>query len=90
MAFGVTEGLALFLNGTDLPSAVYENSDINETLSGLSNAMAEKGELRGHWEGSRETALYFYGASFNDMKEAVLAYSVGDPLCALCRVEQIA
>lgn len=87
---GVMEGLALFLNGTDLPREVYETSDVNATLSGLSDAMIGKGMLLGHWEGSKETALYFYGPSFDAMKEAALAYTVRDPLCRLCRFEQIA
>jgi hypothetical protein len=88
--FGATEGLALFLNGTDLPGEVYESADVNATLSGLSNAMTGKGMLLGHWEGSRETALYFYGPSFDAMKEAALAYTIRDPLCRQCRIEQIA
>lgn len=88
--FGITEGLGLFLNGTDLPSEVYESADINETINGLSNAMSGTGVLRGYWEGNRETALYFYGARFDEMKKAALAYSARDPLCAQCRLEQIA
>ena len=88
--FGATEGLALFLNGTDLPREVYESADVNTTLSGLSNAMTGKGMFLGHWEGSRETALYFYGASFDAMKEAALAYTASDPLCRQSRFEQIA
>ena len=88
--FGVTEGLALFLNRTDVPGEVYESSAVNATLSGLSDAMIGKGILLGYWEGSRETALYFYGTSFDAMKEAALAYTVRDPLCRQCRFEQIA
>lgn len=88
--FGMMEGLAVFLNGTDLPGEVYESADVNATLSGLSDAMIGKGMLLGHWEGSRETALYFYGTSFDVMKEAALTYMVRDPLCGKCRFEQIA
>ena len=88
--FGATEGLAIFLNGTDLPREVYKQSDVNVTIHGLSDAMAGTGEFRGYWEGSKETALYFYGTHFDEMKKAAQAYADRDALCAQCRIEQIA
>lgn len=88
--FGVLEGMAVLLDGTGLPRQVYEQSDINSTLAGLSKALLGKGQLRGHWEGSRETSLYFYGASFAEMRDAATTFASADPLCAQCRIEQIA
>ncbi len=88
--FGVTEGMALYLNGTDLAPEVCEMSDINTTLEGLFGALAGEGRMFGHFEGSRETGLYFYGAHYARMRELALAYAASDPLCENCRIEQIA
>lgn len=90
IAFGVMEGMAIFINGTDLSAETYANSDINKTITSLCDALGEQGELRGYWEGNRETALYFYGSNFLAMKASVTPYIDSDPLCRLCRVERIA
>ena len=68
---GQVEGLAIYLNGEDLPNEVYETNDINDLISCLHNAMNEKGIMYSWWEGTTETALYFYGASFNEMNNLI-------------------
>lgn len=88
--FGKFEGLGLFLNGTDLPDEVYANSDVNEIISECGRRMKGIGEFRSHWQGSRETALYFYGTSFSGMKSAISEFIENDPGCALSRFVQIA
>lgn len=87
---GCAEGLALYLNGTDLPKEVYENSDINECIQLLDNALEGIAQRLSHWEGSKETALYFYGNDFEEMKEKVISITKTYPLCEKCRIEQIA
>ncbi|MGI9394345.1 MAG: hypothetical protein ACR2OY_06835 [Boseongicola sp.] len=88
--FGKLEGMGLFLNGTDLPDEVYANSDVNETIAKLGELLDDNGEFRGHWEGSRETALYFYGASYDAMVSCVQGYLDEEPSCEKTRVVQIA
>ncbi len=88
--FGRAEGLALFLNGTDLPSEVYQNADINETISNCNALMEGVGMMLGHWQGNKETALYFYGSSFQEMQIAIAEHILTDPLCEKSRIVQIA
>lgn len=88
--FGVTEGLALFINGTDLAAEVYANSDINHVIEECDKLLGEVGEHRGHWEGSQETALYFYGTSFEQMRTLIGPFVASYPLCEKARIEQIA
>jgi hypothetical protein len=90
IAFGQMEGMAIYLNGSDLPDETYAQSDVNKTVAGLLDALGDDGVLRGHWEGSSETAFYFYGAHYAAMTGAVGVYLASDPLCAMCRIEQIA
>ncbi|MDO5605135.1 MAG: hypothetical protein Q4G25_08245 [Paracoccus sp. (in: a-proteobacteria)] len=90
VSFGLWQGMAVFLNGTDLPDAVYAGADINETIDGLVQALSGLGELRGHWQGGLGTSLYFYGPEFADMSAAAAAYAATDPLCGQCQITQIA
>lgn len=88
--FGKFEGLAVYLNGTDLPDEVYASCDINHVVSELNRLMGPKGSFRGFWEGSRDTSLYCYGPSFPEMAKAIEPLLTSYPLCQKARVEQIA
>lgn len=90
IAFGDAEGLGLFLNGTDLADEVYETSDINHVVEECGRLMSDGGTFKGHWQGSAETALYFYGSSFAAMNAAIADFIAAYPLCQKARVEQIA
>lgn len=88
--FGTAEGLAIFLNGTELPDNVYAECDINHVLEEADRLMGEDGKVKGYWEGERDTVLYCYGASFDAMRAAIEPLLAGYPLCQRARVEQIA
>jgi hypothetical protein len=88
--FGSHEGLALSLNGTDLPDEVYRTCDINHVVAELDRLMGEKGRFMSYWEGARDSVLYCYGPSFATMRAAIEPLLAGYPLCAKARVEQIA
>ena len=90
ISFGQYEGLGLFLNYYDLPAETYKNSDVNHVIQQCNKLMKGIGEKRGHWEGKRETALYFYGTSYKAMKEAIDDFVATYPLCERARFEQIA
>lgn len=87
---GTLEGMAVYLNGADLPPEVYRQCDINYVIEQLSDCLEGLGALYSWWEGPRDTALYFYGPSFQAMTEAVRDFLDTYPLCQKCRVEQIA
>jgi len=90
LPIGHMEGLALYLNGTDLPDEVYETSDVNDLVDEIERALGTAGRLSGDWQGPTETALYLYGPSFGAMHER-LAQLVGSyPLCQKSRVVRIA
>lgn len=55
--FGVTEGLALYLNGTDLPAEVYAASDTNEIVDAVNAAVGGSGRVLSSWHGPEDTAL---------------------------------
>lgn len=71
VTFGVTDGLGLYLNGTELPDEVYENSDPNELIARLNESLGDEGTYASYWQGPRETALYLYGPSGERMRELI-------------------
>ena len=88
--FGVMEGLALYLNGTDLPDEVYEQCDSNFVYDEMNRRLGERGQIESHWQGPTETALYAYGPSFAEMQSLIAPLLAEYPLCQKCRVVQIA
>lgn len=91
IAFGVHEGLALYLNGEDLEDEVYQNCDVNYVYQEAERLLKEtnKGHIASYWEGE-ETAFYLYGKSFVEMHNCIKPLLDEYPLCAQCRIEKIA
>ncbi|MBB3342596.1 hypothetical protein [Luteimonas sp. RC10] len=90
IVFGAHQGLALYLNGTDLPQAVYDTCDIHHVVEECERLLGERGMVNSHWQGPSETALYMYGADFEQMHAAIRPFLDAYPLCRECRVERIA
>lgn len=90
ISFGVTEGLALYLNGVDLPDEVYKTSDVDFVCAEFDRLLAGKGRYLSFWQGPTETALYLYGDSFDEMTTLLRDFVNTYPLCQRCRIEQIA
>jgi hypothetical protein len=88
--FGVNEGLAIYLNGTDLPDEIYAKCDSNVVYNALEDALGEAGGIHSWWQGPRETAFYLYGPSFDTMKKLILPFVDSYPLCQQARIEKIA
>ena len=87
---GRLEGLALYLNGTELPAEVYKSCDINYAIEQMEERLSGIGRLYSWWEGPSETALYFYGEGYKKMLDAIKDFIEEYPLCQKCRTEQIA
>ena len=85
--FGRTEGVGIYLNGTDLPDEVYQTSDVNELITRLGDSLGDAGEMLSYWEGPTETALYFYGPSADTMTRLWSDVLARHPLAQRCRVE---
>ena|SRR2546423_3210592 len=89
-AFGRNEGLAIYLNGTDLPEHIYSECDANFVYSEFNRLLGELGSVHSHWQGPRETALYVYGESASAMQSALDSFLATYPLCQRARLVQIA
>jgi hypothetical protein len=88
--FGRTEGLAIYLNGTDLPDEVYESCDSNVVYDELDRLAAPGGRVLSYWQGPTETAFYLYGESFAAMQSAIEGFVSSYPLCQRARIERVA
>jgi len=90
LGLGIAEGLAVYLNGTDLPEEVYAESDVNLVYEELDRLVASEGRVVSHWEGPRETALYLYGRSAATMLSRIRPFLDTYPLCDKARTVKIA
>ncbi|PKA23871.1 hypothetical protein CH381_23640 [Leptospira sp. mixed culture ATI2-C-A1] len=88
--FGKKEGLAIYLDGVNLPKEVYENSDINDLIEKLNNSIINIGIMESYWQGETETALYFYGENSEMIKNNFMPIIENYPLCKGCRIVTIA
>ncbi|SDI16126.1 hypothetical protein SAMN05216588_11231 [Pseudomonas flavescens] len=88
--FGTLEGLAIYLNGTELPDEVYADCDINVVYDELQRLIEGQGQIFSYWQGPTETALYLYGTSHDRMRESISDFLGNYPLCQRCRLERIA
>ncbi len=87
---GRLEGLAFYANGTELPAEVYQNCDINYVIEQMEKCMDGVGRFYSYWQGPTETALYFYGASYEQMKSGIEKFVSEYPLCQKSRIVRIA
>ncbi len=88
--FGKAEGVAVYLDGVNLPGEVYAESDVNVVIEEIDKALGGFGEFQSHWQGNEETALYFYGAEAMKIKELMKPFLASYPLCKGARVIVIA
>lgn len=89
--FGSQEGLALYLNGTDLPNEVYKKHSALTVFEECDRMLqAQKaGNVCSIWQGPTETALYMYGNNFAVMQQSIEPFIASYPLCQKSRTEVI-
>ena len=86
---GTLEGLNLILDATSLNEDVYKENDVNNVIAEIDNLIKGKGQYHSYYIGEKNTNLYFYGDSFNEMKEIIANYIKTSPLCENSIIEQI-
>lgn len=87
---GQNEGLAAYLNGTELPDSVYAEYDSNVVYRTFAQLLGNEGSIHSYWQGPTETALYMYGPSFERMHSLLKDFMASYPLCEKARVVQTA
>jgi hypothetical protein len=90
LEFGTFEGVAVYLNGTDLPDSVYEQCDLNVVYEEFNKLVGSEGRVVSHWQGPSETALYLYGRSAETMLARIRPFLDTYPLCQKARIVTIA
>lgn len=88
--FGKLEGLGLYLDGVNLSDEVYKNSDSEALATDIIRLADIKSDVIRFSEGNTETALFFYGESFENIKDSITDYINNVPDCEGCRIVQIA
>ena len=86
---GTLEGLNLILDGTGLNDDVYKENDVNKVVAEIDNLIKGKGQYHSYYTNEKNTNLYFYGNSFDEMKEVIVHYTKTSALCENSEIEQI-
>jgi hypothetical protein len=88
ISFGVTERLTIWLDGISLPDDVYERFSTDDLAAQLEAAMAfdPVAEIRGSWQGPRETSIYIHGADAEKLFQALRPVLLANPACQNARV----
>ncbi len=86
---GTLEGLNLILDGTELNEDVYKENDVNKVIAEIDNLLEGKGQYHSYYTNEKNTNLYFYGNSFNEMKEVIVHYIKTSALCENSEIEQV-
>ena len=90
LSLGSSEGLGIYLNGTDLPDETYRDCDVDVVYSEFNRLLIGIGSVHSHWQGPTETALYVYGRTAAEMRTALQPFLDSYPLCERARIVQIA
>lgn len=88
--FGHQEGLALYLNGKDLPKKIYQKYPVRQVFDKCNSLLKGVGMVNSYWEGNTETALYMYGENYEQMVKRLEPLISTHPLCQKSRLIQIA
>lgn len=86
--FGINEGIALYLDGENTAKKdqdTYNIEFVQSEISKLTNTSQER-----YWKGNTTTGLYFYGQSFEKMKDNISDFMQTYPLYKSARIAQIA
>jgi hypothetical protein len=90
IGFGQTEGVALVVDGVNLPPEVYEKYGLDELLDALKPELAGGvGELHGCNTLNETTELYFYGPSADKILDAIARVQPVFPLCQNSKTRKI-
>ena len=88
--FGINEGLAVYLNGTELPAEIYQRCKLEFVHGEFDRLLEGHGQVFSIWRGPTETAFYIYGPSFDEMSKRLEGFLQTYPLCEKSRLERIA
>lgn len=88
--FGQQEGLAIYLNGKDLPQKVYQKYHVRQVFDKCDALLKGVGMVNSYWQGYAQTALYMYGDSYSEMVKRIEPVVSRHPLCQKSRLVQIA
>lgn len=86
--FGKNEGIAIYFDGENSQQKDLQDYDIDfvqAEISKLTNTSQER-----YWKENATTGLYFYGKSFDKMKDNVSDFMHTYPLYKAARIAQIA
>ncbi|OBX03179.1 hypothetical protein QV06_10020 [Gallibacterium genomosp. 3] len=88
IAIGDLECLCYRFNGQDLPKEVYQDNNINDVIDTMMEVLTGYFVFYSYEE-LEHTYFYFYGKSYQQMKDLLKDFDKKFALCQQCLIEQI-
>jgi len=88
--FGKNEGIAIYLDGDHIEEKNHESYNVDFVQAEISKRTNTSQSAERSWKGNSTTGLYFYGKSFDKMKDEVSHFMNAYPLYKGARIAQIA
>lgn len=88
--FGKNEGIAIYLDGENTEEKNQESYNVDFVQSEISRRTNTSQSTERFWKGNSTTGLYFYGQSYEKMKDEVSHFMSSYPLYKSARIAQIA
>ncbi|OMQ10337.1 hypothetical protein [[Flexibacter] sp. ATCC 35103] len=88
--FGKNEGIAIYLDGENSEEKNQETYNLDFVQSEISRRTNTTQSAERFWKGNSTTGLYFYGQSYEKMKDEVSHFMSSYPLYKSARIAQIA
>ena len=84
---GSRQGLAIYLDGVNLPDEVYQDFDIDAFADQILAATSPiDGSINGSWMGPEETAIYVYGPDAEELLKRLEPLLRDSPICRNARI----
>ncbi len=82
---GNLDGLGFYFSN-ELDEKVSKKYDINEVVQKFDELLGEEVRIFSYMQNKNLTALYYYGYSFEQMKEAISEFASSHPLCQKSKI----
>jgi hypothetical protein len=89
ISFGNLDGLAIHFDNIGLAPEVYKSSDINFVIETIVQLINDQSDILRYVQNPKETILYFYGASYDEMINLIKPFAESYPLFQNSKLHRI-
>jgi hypothetical protein len=90
ISFGVNEGIGIYIDSINQQDDVYKNIDAKALANEIIQIANLESSIIRSWQGKTEIGYYFYGKSFENIRNSIETIIQSNPVYKTVRLNQIA